>query len=82
MAATLDQVVQAARSLSPEQRGELLAELIRDLDAVDSEPQEDIDSHWSKEIARRLEDIDSGNIKSVPAEEVFERLRPRSDEAR
>jgi putative addiction module component (TIGR02574 family) len=82
MAATLNQVVQAARSLSPEQRGELLAELIRDLDAVYSEPQEDIDSHWSKEIARRLEDIDSGKIRSVPAEEVFERLRPRSDEAR
>lgn len=82
MAATLDQVVQAARTLSPEQRGELLAELIRDLDAVYAEPPEEVDAYWSKEITRRLEEIDSGKVKGIPAEAVFERLRPRSDEAR
>ena len=82
MAATLDQVVRDALTLSPEQRGELIAELIRDLDAVYSEPQDEVDAYWSKEIARRIDEIDSGKVKGIPAEEVFERLRPRSDEAR
>jgi putative addiction module component (TIGR02574 family) len=82
MAATLDQVVRDALTLSPEQRGELIGQLIRDLDAVYSEPQGDVDAYWDKEIARRLDEIDSGKVKGIPAEEVFERLRPRSDEAR
>ena len=63
-------------------RGALIAELIRDLDAVYSEPQDEVDASWSKEIARRSDEIDSGKVKGIPAEEVFERLRPRPDEAR
>ena len=80
MAATLDQVVRDARSLSMEQREELIAELIRDLDGEPSGSLDEIDASWKKEIERRIEEIDSGKVKCIPAEEVFERLRPRSDE--
>jgi hypothetical protein len=35
-----------------------------------------------QEISRRLEEIDSGKVKLVPAEEVFARIQARLDEAR
>jgi putative addiction module component (TIGR02574 family) len=32
---------------------------------------------WDKEIARRLEEIDSGKVKPIPAEKVFAKLRAK-----
>jgi hypothetical protein len=32
---------------------------------------------WDKEIARRLEAIDSGKVKLIPAEKVFAKLRAK-----
>ena len=32
---------------------------------------------WDKEIARRLEEIDSGKVKLIPAEKVFAKLRAK-----
>jgi putative addiction module component (TIGR02574 family) len=32
---------------------------------------------WDKEITRRLEEIDSGKVKLIPAEKVFAKLRAK-----
>jgi putative addiction module component (TIGR02574 family) len=32
---------------------------------------------WDKEIARRLEEIDTGKVKLIPAEKVFAKLRAK-----
>jgi putative addiction module component (TIGR02574 family) len=80
MSVSLDQVIRDARTLSSAERAELLSQLIQDLDAVYAEPLEELDSFWKKELGRRIEEIDSGKVKCIPAEEVFDRLRPRSDE--
>ena len=32
---------------------------------------------WDKEIAQRLEEIDSGKVKLIPAEKVFAKLRAK-----
>jgi len=32
---------------------------------------------WDKEIVRRVEEIDSGKVKTIPAEEVFAKLRAK-----
>lgn len=80
MTVTLEQVVKDARNLSPAERGRLLAELIRDLDPVQNDPEVEIEVAWDEEIARRLSEIDSGKVKGIPAEEVFARLRAKHDE--
>ena len=36
-----------------------------------------IKKEWDKEIARRLEEIDSGKVKLIPAEKVFAKLRAK-----
>jgi Putative addiction module component len=38
-----------------------------------TEPADEIEAGWSDEIARRIADIDSGRVKTIPAEEA-ERL--------
>ena len=81
MSATLEQVTKEVRELSPQDRQELLARLIRDLEPeADGSPPE-IEAAWDVEISRRLAEIDSGKVKLVPAEEVFAKIQARLDEA-
>jgi putative addiction module component (TIGR02574 family) len=82
MSATLEQVTEEARELSPQDREQLLARLIRDLEPVEKLSPAEIDDAWDKEISRRLGEIDSGKVKLVPAEEVFAKIQARLDEAR
>ncbi|WP_186776286.1 addiction module protein [Rubripirellula reticaptiva] len=43
--------------------------------AADSEAtQEEIDAAWDTEIGRRIDDIDSGRVKTVPSSEVWKRI--------
>lgn len=46
-------------SMSPDRSGALQAE---------------IDTAWNSEIARRIEDIDRGRVKTVPSSEVWKRI--------
>ena len=82
MPVTLEQVTEEVRELSPQDREQLLARLIRDLEPADNLSAAEIESAWDREIARRLEEIDSGKVKAVPAEEVFARIQAKLDEAR
>ena len=36
-----------------------------------------IKKEWDKEIARRLEEVDSGKVKLIPAEKIFAKLRAK-----
>ena len=81
MKATFEQVFNAARELSADERWKLLAGLIHELDPGEDLPDAEIEKAWDEETSRRLEDIDSGKVKAVPAEEVFARIRRRLDEA-
>jgi putative addiction module component (TIGR02574 family) len=81
MSATLEQVTEEVRELSPQDRERLLARLIRELEPVESLAPAEIEAAWDQEIARRLEEIDSGKVKLVPAEEVFSKIQARLDEA-
>jgi putative addiction module component (TIGR02574 family) len=82
MPVTLEQVTEEVRELSRPDREQLLARLIRDLEPVENLSAAEIESAWDNEIARRLEEIDSGKVKAVPAEEVFARIQAKLDEAR
>ena len=65
------EILEAALKLSPEQREELIDELSASLDAAD------LGEEWEAEIQRRIADVDSGKVKTIPADEVFDRLRQR-----
>jgi putative addiction module component (TIGR02574 family) len=44
-------------------------------------PDGSIDQEWDEEIARRIEEIRSGAVKTIPADEVFRRLRAIKEDA-
>jgi Putative addiction module component len=39
------------------------------------EPADEVEAAWSDEIARRIADIDSGRVKTIPAEEAERMIR-------
>jgi putative addiction module component (TIGR02574 family) len=64
-------ILEAAMKLDPEQREELIEELSASLDVSN------LGDYWEAEIKRRIDDVDSGRVKTVPADEVFARLERR-----
>jgi len=41
------------------------------IDHGPEEPAEKVEAAWSDEIARRIADIDSGRVKTIPSEEAW-----------
>jgi putative addiction module component (TIGR02574 family) len=62
------------RSLSPEDRTELLRALIADLDGP---AEADVEQAWLAEAQRRYREVVEGKVKPVPGARVFENLRSR-----
>ncbi len=74
MTQQVSELLQKALSLSEEERAELAGSLIESLDATVDEAAE---AAWNQEIARRIEDLDSGKAKTVPWEAVRARISSR-----
>jgi len=53
----------------PEQERAELAHKI--LVSLDGESEEGVEEAWETEIAKRIEEIRSGSVKGIPAEEAF-----------
>lgn len=68
---TLEQIVEETRRWPTEKVGELVGRLTEDLHASDPETK----AAWQTEIDRRIEEIQSGRVQGIPAEEVFARIR-------
>jgi putative addiction module component (TIGR02574 family) len=64
-------LLQKALSLSEEERADLACSLIDSLDAV---ADQDAGNAWNEEIARRIEQLDSGKVKTVRWEELRARI--------
>jgi putative addiction module component (TIGR02574 family) len=67
---TLDQIVEETRHWPPEKIGELVERLREDLHSSDPE----IQAAWQTEIARRVGEIQSGEVRGIPGEEVSARI--------
>ena len=63
---------QRARELAPEDRARLAEELLASLEGQ-LEPE--VDAAWDAELRKRIAEVESGAVKLVPADEVFERVR-------
>jgi putative addiction module component (TIGR02574 family) len=71
MSSLIDELSRKARSLPPEERIRLAEELLSSV----QDPDEEIEAAWAEEIKRRLEEVESGTAKLIPAEEVFAEIR-------
>jgi putative addiction module component (TIGR02574 family) len=74
MARKLDELVSEALDLPTTSRAELAKQLLESLDNLS---ESEIEKLWIEEAERRYEAYRAGEIKAVPADEVFARLRAR-----
>jgi putative addiction module component (TIGR02574 family) len=74
MSDVLAELKKKAAQLSESERAELALSLIESLDGP-ADP--DVEEAWRREIARRIEEIDRGQVQLIPGDEVFARLRRR-----
>jgi putative addiction module component (TIGR02574 family) len=76
MSMTRDQIFAEAQSLDPKDR-ELLAE---DLwQSLDETTRNEVNEAWAVEIQRRLQLLDSGQMGTTEAPDVFAKLRAKID---
>ena len=73
MSIELDALTQAAVKLSASERAELAYTLIKSLDA-DTEDEIEVERAWLAEVRRRADEVDRGEVKPIPGDEVFARL--------
>ena len=62
-----DRLLRDALRLSPEARAALAGAL---LDSLEAEPDPDAESAWDAEIRKRVAELDSGAVKTVPWSEA------------
>ena len=70
---TTDELINEAQSLPVELRAKLVDELLKSLNPSQAE----IDELSAVEAEKRAAEIEAGKVKTIPGEEVFEKLRKR-----
>ena len=74
MTVMTNRVVEEALSLPADMRLNLVDKLITSLNLpID----EDIDRLWAEEAERRISQIEAGEVRLVPGEEVFSKIRAK-----
>jgi putative addiction module component (TIGR02574 family) len=74
MAKSAQQLFEEAMRLKPKERAILVRLLI---DALDAKSDEGADEAWRVEVERRIAELDSGTVQSVPWEELRAQLYQR-----
>jgi putative addiction module component (TIGR02574 family) len=74
MAKDFKEIFRDATDLPEHDRAALAGLLIESLEA---EPDPDVEAAWAAEIERRVAQLDSGAVKTIPWEEVRQRLLDR-----
>jgi putative addiction module component (TIGR02574 family) len=62
-----------ALALPPQERAALAAELLESLD--NGSDEQDVATAWDAEIGRRILEIERGEVKTISADQVMQRLR-------
>ena len=76
MVATTKELYERAMSLNDEERAELVGLLLESLEMAGDDG---VEAAWLEEIERRVSELDSGAVKSVPWTEVRSRVfEPRA----
>jgi putative addiction module component (TIGR02574 family) len=67
----MKEIIQEAESLPVEERAMVIDSLLRTLNP----PSAEIDAEWTEVAKRRLAELRSGQVKAVPGENVFTKIR-------
>ena len=67
-------VVSEALSLPPRSRAKLAEQL---LESLDEPKQKEIDRLWADEVEDRIDAYERGELRAIPGQEVFRRMKPR-----
>jgi putative addiction module component (TIGR02574 family) len=73
MPANTAEILDVVESLPIEMRLEIIDRLLESVSPKNLEA----DEAWKVDVERRIDEVESGGVKLVPGEEVFERLRER-----
>ena len=65
-------LLQKALALPENERAELAGNLLSSLDTT---VDQDVDAAWQQEVAHRLDEVQSGKVKTIPWEEVQQKGR-------
>ena len=63
MSPDLSELLKKALALPPEARAALAGSL---LESLDDEVDGSVEEEWNQEIARRIAELDSGKVKTIP----------------
>ena len=74
MSVVLADINAKALELSPEDKRELILNLVTSLDCEPDADPEGIARAWDVEIARRVAQLDKGEVECIDGEEVFARV--------
>jgi len=74
MAKDFKDVFRDATELSEQDRAALAGLLI---ESLEGEPDPDVETAWAAEIERRVAELDAGTVKTIPWDEVRQRLLDR-----
>ena len=74
MARSARDLFDEAMRLEPQERATLMRLLI---EALDVDTEEGVEDAWRVEIERRMAELDSGSVETIPWEEVRARLYRR-----
>ena len=67
------EIMDVVDSLPIDMKLEIIDRLLESI----SPPRTEIDEAWSAEVERRIDEVESGKVKTIPGEEVFARMRQR-----
>jgi putative addiction module component (TIGR02574 family) len=72
MTPRVSELLEKALTLSTQERGLLIDRLV---ETLDNEPAEEgVEAAWEEEIKRRVDDIRSGRVKTIPGEQVLREM--------
>ena len=77
MKATLDKVAADALQLPTQDRAALAQILLHILDEQPAGDPTEVRRAWEAEVERRVDDILSGRVEEIPAEEALAKLRAK-----
>lgn len=72
MNSRVSELLERALALSLEERGLLIDRLVESLN--DEPAEEGVEKAWAEEIKRRVDEVRSGRVKTIPGEQVLREL--------
>ena len=79
MSRNVEDLLREASELPETQRAELAGRL---LESLDGQSEEGVEAAWAEEVERRVRQLENGEVKTIPWEEVRASLYARLNEKR